>query len=603
MTHREVREVLQMTQTALKHRFRRASSMLLIIVLFGGCGDNNQSATVGAPSPSTGDLTPTSNIGAPTTPWSCAYTNRFSSALECKDFTGSGWTLDSARSDCDAQQGSTFTEAGCAVPASLGQCVLEGGTELATNLHFPGDDEAQCAITQQGCEVFAGGSFTPSALCEATSEMLSDQPAPMTNGDNVFYPPELLCAPSLDGTPGTSENDEVCTWQSIGGCTEPGRVFTDYASCEPVLTQRPFFPVPASTFKTEVGDPLYEDAAYQAEVEWVKGEAEACGCVCCHTSELSPRGAAAFDTAAEGIWTDSFTERGLAIAAGWIDSSPLGAHGSVENNGFDRTITGLPTTDAARMIRFFEGELARRGVERSRFEGATPVGGPLYTQQTFTPQDCANGEGVDENNRTQWTGGDARYVYVLNAGSENPGVPPNLDKPVGTIWKLDVDSRTLPVPAGITYGSTPDNTFQTIPAQGEAPELVQGESYYLYVLADVGAPITRCLFVYEADNEVENTGEPDPDTIEEPPNTNLGGWNEPCAEDTDCGAAADYCVKMPGDAAGYCSKHCDSSSACAQAGAPASWTCNAVSCSIPDFTWCGPSEEIADSGNFLSQCD
>jgi hypothetical protein len=255
------------------------------------------------------------------------------------------------------------------------------------------------------------------------------------------------------------------------------------------------------------------------------------------------------------------------------------------------------------MIRFFEGELARRGVDRSRFEGATPVGGPLYTQQTFTPQNCANGEGISDDNRIEWTGGDARYVYVLNTGSENPGVPPNLDKPTGTIWKLDVDSRTSPIATGITYGSTPDNTFQTVPRQGEAPTLVRGETYYLYVLADVGAPITRCLFVYEADGETENSTEADPVAIEEVPSTNVAVWNEPCAEDTDCDATADYCVKMPGDVQGYCSKHCDSSAACAQAGAPSSWTCNAVSCSIPDFTWCGPAEEIAESGNFLSQCD
>ena len=46
-----------------------------------------------------------------------------------------------------------------------------------------------------------------------------------------------------------------------------------------------------------------------------EGEAEACGCVCCHTTGIAPNGAAAFDTAAEGIWTDTFTTRGLAIAA------------------------------------------------------------------------------------------------------------------------------------------------------------------------------------------------------------------------------------------------------------------------------------------------
>ena len=32
------------------------------------------------------------------------------------------------------------------------------------------------------------------------------------------------------------------------------------------------------------------------------------------------------------------------------------------------------------MIRFFEGELARRGAERSMFEGTAVTGGPLYGQ-------------------------------------------------------------------------------------------------------------------------------------------------------------------------------------------------------------------------------
>lgn len=592
-----------MKNTTIGVQSRWSVTMLLSILALFACGEDTQSPVLGG-----GSATPEATISDDGTVdaivrWSCMYTNRFSSASECKDFVGTGWTLSSAQSDCEIELEPTFSDSGCNLAASLGQCALESESPLATNLHFPGEDESQCAITQQGCEVFAGGAFTPSSLCEATSDMLAEQPAPMTGGSTVFYPPELLCSTSLDDTPGTSDNNEVCTWQSIGGCTEPGRLFTDYASCEPVLTQRPFFPVPASNFKTEAGDPLYEDATYQTEVAWVKNEAESCGCVCCHTSELSPRGAAAWDTAAEGIWTDSFTERGLAIAAGWIDSSPLGAHGSLENNGFDRAITGLPTTDSARMIRFFEGELSRRGVDRSRFEGATPVGGPLYTQQTFTPQDCNMGEGIDADNEIQWTGGGARYVFILSENSENPGVPPNLDQPVGTIWKLDVDSRTSPISSGIAYGSTPDNTFQTVPAQGEAPALVQGESYYLYVLADVGAPITRCLFVYETNEQPETEAEPDPDAIEETPVTNAAGWNLPCAEDTDCTATADYCVKMPGDTEGYCSQHCDSSAACVQAGAPSAWTCNAVSCSIPDFTWCGPSTEIAESGNFLSQCD
>ena len=258
-----------------------------------------------------------------------------------------------------------------------------------------------------------------------------------------------------------------------------------------MLTQRPYFPVPPSTYKTPDNDPLYQDEAYLAEVAWVKAEAEACGCVCCHTTGLSPMGAAAFDTAAPGIWTDTFTERGLAIAAGWIDSSPLGAHSASENNGFDREVTGLPTTDVERMVRFFEGELSRRGVAVTNMKA--PLGWGSFIPKSYL-NPAARTVSVDTDGTVTWVGGDARYLYVLDGGSENPGVPPNRDKPDGTVWKLDVDSRAAPIGSGIAYGSTPTDTFQQIPAEGRAPSLEAGQAYYIYVLADVGSPITRCIF-------------------------------------------------------------------------------------------------------------
>ncbi len=587
------------------HRQRPSWTAGLFILLLSfviACGDSNEGVAPGGAPAEDSNAGPQGSSNVQPAPWSCQYTNRFSNTVECKNFTGSGWTADGASADCEVQQDSTFSEGECSTDATLGQCEMESTSPTATVIVFPGQDQSQCAITQQGCEVFAGGTFTASQTCAEISDMIDESPAPSPIGGNVFYPPELICAPSVDETPGLSPANEVCTWQSIGGCTEPGRLFTDYASCEPVLTQRPFFPVPPSPFKTAEGDPLYEDDTYLAEVAWVKGEAEACGCVCCHTSELSPQGAAAFDTAAEGIWTDTFTERGLAVAAGWIDSSPLGAHAVMENNGFDRSATGLPTTDTVRMIRFFEGELARRGVERSRFEGALPIGGPLYTQGLFSPEPCEAGEGIDENNTIRWSGGSARYVFVLEVGSDNPGVPPNLDSPAGTLWKLDVDSRSDPITSGLTYGSIPANTFQTIPADGVAPALAQGARYYLYVLADVGSPITRCTFEYEGSNS-QATVDENPSEMQDSTPTDSSNWNEACSEDTDCTLAADYCVKMPGDTDGYCSQHCDSTAACVQAGAPASWTCNAVSCSIPDFTWCGPASEIEESNNFLSVCN
>ncbi|MCA9698471.1 MAG: hypothetical protein KC431_13155, partial [Myxococcales bacterium] len=92
----------------------------------------------------------------------------------------------------------------------------------------------------------------------------------------------------------------------------------------------------------------------------------------------------------------------------------------------------------------------------------------------------------------------ARYIYVLEAGADNPIVPPNLDLPAGTLWRVDVpwDGGT-PISSGeISYGSAPAGMMQRYP-EGVAPDaLVPGEEYYLYVTRDVAIPITRCLFTY-----------------------------------------------------------------------------------------------------------
>ena len=148
------------------------------------------------------------------------------------------------------------------------------------------------------------------------------------------------------------------------------------------------------------------------------------------------------------------------------------------------------------MVTFFEGELARRGAERSDFDGSTPIGGPLSTQAEFEPETCTNGAGIGTDGVITWSGGAARYIMVLYAGAPNPGVPPNLDKPYGTIWKLDVDHTAEPIESGILYGQQYENTRQDYPAEGDAAQLITGETYYLYVLKDVSSPIERCLFEY-----------------------------------------------------------------------------------------------------------
>ncbi|WP_434046017.1 MULTISPECIES: proteinase inhibitor [Sorangium] len=426
-------------------------------------------------------------------PGRCVYTSPITQAEECRDYTGTGWTAEAAEADCKALQGATFAAGErCAYPQALGRCVLGGGTEDEYSIVLPGDDASQCAATQRGCEVFGGGRFEPDACKGVTGETGGSG---IGTGGAVFQWPEQVCVDPKEGEPAGQSDGKVCTFGTISACTEPGRLFTDYASCEPVLTQRPYWPAPPSDFKTPSDDPRLSDPEWLGELAWVTEQTEACGCVCCHSEKAAPAtGTSNWYIEAGPVWTDSFYPTGLALAAGWVSSAALGAYPADQNNGFSRDTAGLPTTDPARMIAFFEGELERRGYTKEDFADMTPFGGPIHEQSLYEPSDCAAGEGVDAAGKITWVGGDARYVYVLSADAANPGAPPNLDLPEGTIWRLDVPWKAEPVKSGITYGEVLPNTKQGYPAQGSPEELVPGTKYYLYVWADVGIPITRCLF-------------------------------------------------------------------------------------------------------------
>ncbi|MRG90876.1 proteinase inhibitor [Polyangium spumosum] len=427
-------------------------------------------------------------------PGRCVYTSPFTQAEECRDYTGEGWSAEAAEADCKALQASTFTnDERCTYETTLGRCVLEGGTEDEYAIVMPGDDTSQCASTKRGCELFGGGTFEPDA-CEGVTD---ETGGGIGTEGSVFQWPTLACVDPKAGEPAGQSGGKVCTFGSIAGCTEPGRKFTDYASCEPVLTQRPYWSAPPSDFKTPEGDPRLSDPQWLDELAWVTKEVEACGCVCCHSEKAAPaEGPSNWYIEAGPIWTDSFYPTGLALAAGWVPSDALGAYPAEENNGFSRDVAGLPTTDPARMVAFFEGELLRRGFKKEDFANETPFGGPLYEQSLYVPSDCTGGEGVDAAGKITWSGGEARYVYVLSADAKNPGAPPNLDLPQGTIWRLDVAASAAPVKSGITYGEILPDAKQGYPASGAPANLVPGTKYYLYVWADVGVPITRCLFDY-----------------------------------------------------------------------------------------------------------
>ncbi|MEZ4454165.1 MAG: hypothetical protein R3B09_32220 [Nannocystaceae bacterium] len=418
----------------------------------------------------------------------CTYENRFSKSEECREYRGEEWTESAASSDCEDWGGSLVVGGVCSYPSILGACILEGGTEAAIRVVVPGDDARECRSQERGCELFGGGVFLPAPVCGGE--------VPDEASGSVFQPPELECKAPLAGEPaGEGPEGQVCTWSMISGCTEEGRRFADYASCDRVRTQRPYAAVPPAPAPEAPDTRVDDDPAYAAELAWVTAQVEASACVCCHQASITPEGAAIWDIDAPGNWVNTFSPYGLAFAGGFLDSSLLGAYPPEENHGFDRSRTGIPSTDPDRLRAFFEGELIHRGYTVEEWASYDPVPAPFYQQAIFEPVACAEGEGIGDDGKVNWSGGAARYLYVLEASADNPGVPPDLDLPQGTLWRLDVAWDQPAVRSGeVGYGDVPAGTSQRLPDDTSPPALTPGSTYYLYVLADIAVPITRCLF-------------------------------------------------------------------------------------------------------------
>ncbi len=488
------------------HRTPRAltSHWALALALAAACspsdaapGESGGADTTGAdPAETTaadgGTADTTTATPEPSAVGRCEYTSAFTGGAECREYVGDGWTDADVLAQCEQLTGTATLDAACADDGGLGVCVLGSGTDQETRIVVYGDDASTCATQQTGCEVFAQGVWEPAAACEGETGEPVDPPE-----GTVFEQPTLNCVDPLPGEPaGLSEGGQVCTWQMISAATEPGRQFVDYASCDVVRTQRPYYAAPPPTGHDDP-DPRLDEPTYVAELAWVRGEVEASACVCCHAESAAPEGPSIWFVDAPGNWMNSFYPSGLAFAGGIVDSSAFGAYPAEQNNGFHRDTTGLPSTDPERMRAFFLAEFAHRGLDASDFADAPPVGGPLVDQLAYEPGPCTNGEGVDADGTIMWTGGDARYVYVLEADARSPTVPPNLDLPDGTLWRIDVPSDGDPVRSGeVVFGDIPSGTTQRVPATGVPPALVPGTSYYLYASRDVLVPVTRCVFTY-----------------------------------------------------------------------------------------------------------
>jgi hypothetical protein len=420
----------------------------------------------------------------------CVSMNPFSKQEECREFHGRAWTEAAVADECRAQSADVQPGA-CGYAETLGSCVLKGEPDKLIHVVMPGDDASLCENQKLGCEVFAGGAFVAAGVCDESTS------TPVDPNETPFQPPVLICKDPLPGEPvGQSEGGEVCTWQMISGSTEPGRRFADYVSCDVVRTQRPYYPVgPGGDSKAP--DARLEDPAYVAELAWVKEQVEASACTCCHQKSITPEGASVWDIEAEGNWVNTFSPYGLAFAGGFIDSSLLGAYPASENNGFARETTGIPSTDPARMAAFFEKELEHRGFSPDYYADWNPVPEVFYQQSIYEPSACEEGEGVGADLTVRWAGGRARYIYVMEADAANPGVPPNLDLPEGTLWRLDVSPDAQALTSGeVRYGEVPKGMKQGFPQSGSPAQLEPNKTYYIYASADVMVPITRCLFTF-----------------------------------------------------------------------------------------------------------
>jgi hypothetical protein len=437
-----------------------------------------------------------SDTAAPTEPTTgaCRYKNPFSQGDECKAYALASWTAEAAATDCETVLPGTAgvfeAEGQCVYESVLGRCIVGGDAPYV--LVSAGTDATQCSLAQTGCQVFAKGTFEAGAVCIGEIDPGgTDGGEP---GSGVFQQPYLDCREPLASEPAGQTDGKVCTWALISGCTEPGRKYQDYASCDDVLTQRPYYAVPAQFEPAGADDPRLADADYMGNVAWAKQQVEACACVCCHSNVLAPSGPALWYVEAGPIWTDSIRPSGLAMLAGLADSTYLGAFPAKDNNGFDRTALGIPTTDVERMADFLLGEWQRRGFTKEEGQAYPSFGGPLVTQSTYVPTPCEGGEGVTADGKVVWSGGKARYVYVLEANAKNPGVPPNLDVPVGTKWLVDVPSNAAAMSSPIAYAGRTGAERQRVPESGQPATLESGKTYYLYVLLDIGVPVTRCTF-------------------------------------------------------------------------------------------------------------
>jgi len=359
-------------------------------------------------------------------------------------------------------------------------------------------------------------SETTDAADSGVATPLYELPNDVVNalfGQPYTYPYQA-CEPPREGVDIASEflseddngDTEVCIWQNAQGCAPEGERFTDWGSCEVAMTTSArFYKNPGAKYESDRA--TLEDPEYLKESAWVQEQIRSCGCVCCHDAQendVQTNFATAFDVSYPGVWADTFTDFGLLTAAGIIDTELLGGTFDPRTNfGFDRSELIFPTTDAERMSRFFRGEIARRGLSDERIQeliDAVPLRfAGLYTNYAGDTEECEPGIGVDLEGYVHWGDNQARYVYILEETARNVADPPGLDRPEGTLWRLDANVGVKFDSGTVRYGDVPEGAIQDIPADGQPQTLVPGTRYKLFILRDFGPlRLQNCYFTFES---------------------------------------------------------------------------------------------------------
>lgn len=349
---------------------------------------------------------------------------------------------------------------------------------------LPGCDTEETEATAKPSTPWDSYSIEPPSV--EIAEILASSP---------YLYPEQECTPAADipNLPASAiiETDEngqewVCVWESVVGNAPEGMIYTELADCDLPFTQAPSWFVPPSQ-RYVSDDSVLDDPAYVEELTWVQGQIESSGCACCHASSVGSGHTSGFDVSAPQVWTDTIETYQLAMISGRFEEHLL--FGQLEpdaNHGFNRDITMFPSTDPQRMQDFFNAEFDRRNGTEADNEEALKVLQSFFGRLTEPYSECISPWQGIVDDRVVWDGaGDVRQFYVLQDGAETPGFPPNLDQPEGTVWALYVTPDQNPLASGtIKLGEVPDGATQVIPADGSAPEFIEGETYRLFATPD-----------------------------------------------------------------------------------------------------------------------